>query len=540
MKTGWMGPVLPLLWTFLPMYAFEKLANFYYLNRDPTFYLLSGWRLEVFIIASLAGSIASGAYLKDMWRAFAAQAAALAAFFALVFVFCDPRLCYSSGPDGLEPLRFGLFLGAVALAGCALGEGAGGGGDLHPWKLAAGAEAGFFAVGYYPVVFTAAGARLLTPYHPWGAIAALFTLTLATSAAVAASASRKAALAVPFGGLLLLVAASVGVATEPLAAIASDFAGLLVAVGTGAVLGTALLNSAARRRKMARGIFLASILLVLLMTVVIIPDAVSGVVPAGEELEMGTPVYVGAYQNATQGHSLGAMVTISFAGNNPSAIPEGNFLSAGFGIHSAGCCVDGIDYSYRFDLYMFHGGGEEVAASGWEACDDNAACGGHSWKILLLSRETTAVGGGTNVTLMMAWHGGAIEWLYRTDGEPFVNFTSYVVPQPENHDFNTGVSGGISYSEQKAAYFFQFGVMSRAPIAQGGWTVTMYAPSLLTGGSWGTVEHAATLQGADSYWKVIWRWGEQYPNVSVSSPAPGTIVLQHSALSSTPSFVRLW
>lgn len=93
---------------------------------------------------------------------------------------------------------------------------------------------------------------------------------------------------------------------------------------------------------------------------------------------MGAPVYEGAYMDAAPWHALGAGVTVDFTSTNPSAIQDDNFLAAGLGIHATGCCVDGIDYSYRSDLYVFHNGSELLAASGWEACDNNAACVGHA------------------------------------------------------------------------------------------------------------------------------------------------------------------
>ena len=71
-------------------------------------------------------------------------------------------------------------------------------------------------------------------------------------------------------------------------------------------------------------------------------------------------------------------MTVSFAGTNASAIEADNFLSAGMGVHSPHSCVDGIDFSYRFDAYLFHDGSERLVPTAWEVCDWNMACGGHS------------------------------------------------------------------------------------------------------------------------------------------------------------------
>ena len=537
MVARYLKVALPFAWTFLPMYLFERAANYYFLMGSQTFYLYSGWRLEVFIIAAVAGSFAAGRLLRDFRLTVATELASIAVFFCMVYALCDPRVCYSTAPDGLEPLRFFLFLGSAAAAAGALGVGSAAVAKRTGWERTAAAVAGFFAVGYYPVVFTFAGALLLSPFHPWGAAAALFVLSAATSLSAARFLRLRTAVLLPPAGLLALLAAVEGVGGAYLATLWPD----VLAFAAATLVGSSLPLWKAGARALHKApplLFAVAIVLVLSMTVVVIPDAVSGVAPAGAGIQFTTPVYAGAYQVAPQGHATGAMLNVSFAGTDPAVIQGGNFLAAGFGIHSAGCCVDGIDYSYRFDLYMFHGGNVEAVATGWEACDDNAACGGHSWKVLLFE-HAEGVPSAASTLLVVSWRGGSIDWSYTEAGGRPVNFTAYAVPSAENHDFNTGVSGSVSYSEQKAAYFFQFGAMSRYPIGHGGWSVTLGAPSLYWGGGWSGVAHAATLQGADSYWKVIWRWGESYPGVAVSSPAPGTVDIGYSG-QTTESFSPLW
>lgn len=537
MGSRYLRTVLPFAWTLLPIYLFERAADYYFLSGSLTFYLYSGWRLEVFIVAALAGSLAAGAFLRDLKLVLLTELASLAAFFSLVYAFCDPRVCFSTAPDGLEPIRFLMFLGSVAAAGGSLGTGLRKKGGLRAWEIACSAVAGFFAVGYYPVVFTFAGARLLAPYHPWGAAAVLLVLSSATSLSAARSLSPMRAFLLPLVGLFALLAASEGVGAAYISSLWPD----VVAFALATLIGSSFTFWRAQARALRRAaplLYVGALALVLSMTVVVIPDAVSGVAPVGSQVSFADPVYVGGYQVAPQGHASGAMLNVSFSGTEPAVIQEGNFLAAGLGIHSAGCCVDGIDYSYRFDLYLFHGGSMEAVATGWEACDDNAACGGHSWKVLLFE-DASPVANGSSVALVMRWQGGTIEWSYRLGSGPMVNFTSYTVPAPENHNFNTGVSGGVSYSEQKAAYFYQFGIMSLYPIGHGGWRVVMRCPSLLTNGSWSCVSHASTLQGVDSYWKVIWRWGESYADVSVTSPAAGTIDFGYSS-PGTASFSALW
>ncbi|MDE1853587.1 MAG: hypothetical protein KGI38_07560 [Thaumarchaeota archaeon] len=543
-------PFLAYSWTLIPMYGIERLANYYFLNRDPMFYLISGWRLEVFILTALLGSAAAGAFLKDVRQVIVTQVAALVTFLSAAYVLCDPRVCYSTAPDGLEALRFGLFLASVVVSGGVMGVGSRGV-AVGRLQAALGACAGFYAVAYYPTVFTFAGARLLPPFDPWATAAVLLLASLATSMGARSKFGRAASFAIPVASYLLLLALSSGIALGYLGSLTGTVSLTVAATLAGAGVGVGLVAARSRLASTGRSLTTAlsatAIILVLVMTLVVIPDAVSGVVPGDSGQSAGTfsmvtPVYAGAYENSSQGHAYAAGVTISFRGTDPASIQADNFVSAGIGIHSAGCCVDGIDYAYRFDEYLFHSGNVSLAATGWEACDDNAACGGHSWKILLVSRSISlgAIDINRNITLEMKWSAGRILWVYSQDGTLYRTMTIYQVPQPENHDFNTGVSSGVSQSSQKAAYFYQFGVMSRYPVGHAGWKVEFVCPYLIFNGIQACAGHAATLRGEDSYWKVIWRWGEDYPNVSVSPVGSQGAVFEYSAAAPTPGFQKLW
>lgn len=544
--------VLPYLWTLVPMYGLERLADYYFLGKDPAaFYSISGLRLEAFIVCALLGSMAAGAFLADFRLAAATQMAAIGSMLAGVFLLCDPRVCYSAGPDGLEPIRLGFFLGSVALAAAAMGAAKRRPKAPSKRELALVVTAGFVAIAWYPVIFAFAGTRLLSPFDPWATFVLLLILAFSTSASAVGRLGWRASSAVPFLSLLLAFAASAGVAWEYLGTLGYGPGLMLAAAAIGGPLGASAASPGRRAVNLARPLvpafFALSIILLLTMTLVVIPDAVSGLVPGTAAstqgtYSMGTPAYSGAYMDAPQGHADGAGVTLSFAGTSATAIQSDNFLAGGIGIHSAGCCVDGIDYAYRFDLYLFHGGNESILASGWEACDDNAACGGHSWKVLLVSedRQLGRADVSENITLRIRWDGGDLEWSYSEGGGAFANFTRYQVPAPENHDFNTGVSGGVSLSSEKAAYFYQFGVMSRYPIGHGGWRVAFDCPSTLANGKWTCVAHAGTLLGEDSYWKVIWRWGEDYPDVSASSVERANVFFGFSSTNATEGFRALW
>jgi len=556
---SWKGRIrypLPALWTFLSIYGVERLADYYYLaDNSGAFFTVSGWRLPLFILIAVAGSVAAGALQRDFWRAAASECVGLVAAFVSVYVLCDPRVCYSAGMDGLEPLRMGFFLASVAVAGSALGVSLTNVPLTRRSRFATTLFA-FAAVGYYPVIFTFAGTKLLFPFYPWSV--ALLLAVAAGSVSVTASLDigPKWGLLLPIAALLILLLLSVGIAAAFLHAIAADVSLMVLFAVASAAAGAAAVRFkrtvAISHKSWPSRTYALGLVLVLSMMIFVIPDAVNGVVPAhnpNSPFEIGIPVYVGAFMDAPAGHATGASVKVSFAGTNVSSIQPDNFLAAGIGIHAAGCCVDGIDYSYRFDLYLFHNGDEALVASAWQVCDDNAACGGHSWKVLMFEKSQPLLSPelGAEVYLRMEWVRGqsgasvlwAYAWSYSIPGGTFVNFTEFAVPKAENPDFNTGFLPGVPLGpRQTGNYFFQLGIMSGYPIGHGGWSVKLSCPSILTT-AWACVTHAKTLTGNQSYWKVFWRWGEDYPNVSESTEGAQSIGFRF-AQTSARSFDQLW
>jgi len=544
---------LPAAWTFIPIFAVEKLADYFFLiDNTSAFYTMSGWRLELFIIFTLAGSVAAGALLQDVWKAAAAEVVALIAALVSFFSLCDPRVCFSSGPESLEPLRMGFFLGSVAFSGVAIGVALRRRQPSKSTQLLTG-FLGFAALCYYPVIFTFAGTRLLPSLFPWDIAAVLVIVAYPVSVAASLTFGLRTGLLLPLASLVTLFVLSAGIALPNVESLASTLelmtASAVAAAGAGAISVARKRKGAMAHRSEISSLFVVGLVVVLSMMLLVVPDAVNGVVPAnpGQQptFNVGVPVYTGAYMDGPPGHALGAEVTVNFAKTDPASIQGDNFLSAGMGIHSAGCCVDGIDYSYRFDVYLFHGGGETLSATAWEVCDDNAACGGHSWMVLMFLKSSLIKQGTTNenLTLRMEWvhvpGGPEVEWAYSEGGGAFTNYTSFLAPKAENPNFNTGVlPGGTIGPQQKASYFFQIGIMSRYPIGNGGWTVEISCPALLVTG-WICVDHAKTLTGDQSFWKIFWRWGENYPDVSVVGWGSQNIVFNYSA-GSTPSFQSLW
>jgi len=539
-------------WTFAPIYAAEKLADFFFISDNTSsFYFMSGWRLILFIVFALTGSVGSGLLIKRAWRAAATQWLAITCCMALFFYLCDSRVCFSAGPDGLEPLRLGLFLGSVSFSGATLGVAARHS-QTSPSASLLGGFFGMVAVGFYPVVYLFAGAKLLPPFDPWISAVLLAVATFPVAVATAVTYGSRSGVLLPVVSMGVLFLILFGIAVTYLQDILADFGILALVVAITAAAGTALAKErrtlvAAHRHEFST-LLGVGIMLVLAMMLLTTPDAVNGIVPNSgtpATLGQGTPVYSGAFMEGPAGHAQGAGITVSFSGTNVSSIQPDNYLSAGIGVHAAGCCVDGIDYSYRYDLILFHSGNESMVAAAWEVCDDNAACGGHPWKVLMYTYLLNLGGGslGENVTLRVSWyqgtHGAGVLWSYSVPGQMNHNFTRFAPPVAENRDFNTGVLvGGTLNSVQKASYFFQFGVMSRYPIGHGGWRVLLTCPSL-ENVTWSCVKHAMTLNGSQSYWKILWRWGEDYQGTSVTSARPEEIQFGYST-ESTPSFQQLW
>lgn len=539
---------------FLPSYAVERITEYYFLTHSALFGLWSGLRMELFVGLVLAASVTSGYAVKRFGRA--AVGAVIGVFSLLVafYLVCDPRVCYSTGIDGLEPLRLGAELASVAVASTYLGT------QLRPrfrltrWENATVLFASFVAIGYYPVIFTFAGTRLLVPFDPWAALLLLSVLSLAVTVTSAERLGLWPGLVVPLIAAAVVLFLSGTIALAYFSLVAWSAVTMAGAIAIGVALGALLVE---KRRGRAAGrpfpsgrLFALVTLFLLAMTVVVIPDAVVGLVPAPgasntAPLVMGVPVYAGAYMDAGLGSTEGVSVTLSFAGTNVSAIQEGNFLAGGLGAHSPGYFVDGIDYGYRLDVYLFHGGNETIAASAWEVCDHNAACGGHSWKVLMFEHQLPFRASNVSepIHLAMEWRNRTLYWSYSLGDAPLQNLSWFSPPAGEKPYFNTGVlPGDVLSRTQSGSYFFQVGIFSSYPLGGGGWSATFACPATLQGSAWVCIAHAKTLQGGQSFWKALWRWGEDYPNIVASSPfeQPATVTFSYSAQTTMDNFVALW
>ena len=95
--------------------------------------------------------------------------------------------------------------------------------------------------------------------------------------------------------------------------------------------------------------------------------------------------------------------------------------------------------------------------------------------------------------------------------------------------YATGKLADFFISDNQSSFYFMSG---------GGWKVLLTCPSL-ENVTWSCVKHALTLDGSQSFWKILWRWGEDYQDMSVTSTRPGEIQFGFSN-ESTPSFRQLW
>jgi hypothetical protein len=54
------------------------------------------------------------------------------------------------------------------------------------------------------------------------------------------------------------------------------------------------------------------------------------------------------------------------------------------------------------------------------------------------------------------------------------------------------------------------------------------------------VGRAHTLEGSQSYWKVLWRWGEDSPSVEAVPNGDQVVVFSYSPSTTMKSFQSLW
>jgi hypothetical protein len=198
----------------------------------------------------------------------------------------------------------------------------------------------------------------------------------------------------------------------------------------------------------------------------------------------------------------GVSVKVDFTATDPSVIQVDSFLAAGLGVQSPNYCVDGLDYGYRIDAYLFHDGRELLVAKAWQTCDVNIACGAQPWRnqMLYATHEITAPT--MTLWLAMKWNARNVSWYYGRNKTEFESFAALRAPNLKNAYFNIGeLKGIVGNRPTGSAYFFQFGIASNYSIGHSGWRVTLDHPSYLFENTWTSVRYTESVQGGSSYWK---------------------------------------
>lgn len=532
----------------VPIYTFEKIAEYFYLiDNQQVFFIFSGYRWYFDMIWGVSSAFVLGLKFRTIGRAWVTYLLSMFVLVSLFFAVCDPRLCYSTGTDGFEWLRMGSFLAAVGFAAAYLGYLRRGGPNSNKVRLLAGGCV-FYALAYNHVIFTMAGVRM-TPFEPVGTLAFLgilsFVVTLSQGESRASL--RTTSTMVPQAVLLALGA---GMAWQYAAQTFAFVGPSLATVAFGTILGIALdrgglqfIGSLRRSRLPIIGL----VLFVLLTTVVILPDAVVGQVSTASNpgvsgsYSVAIPQYVGGFLPGpdVSPRSTAVGVNVSIPVSDLSSLEPGNVLAGGIGVHSADCCTDGIDYGFRFDLVLAANGSESLVGSAWRICDTNAACGGHSWKTLMyyFSSEYSRTKPGESVRLRLEWENRTVVWQAASGSDTQV-FGSFAALPHMNAAFNVGTWGSPGNPYFGGA-FFQFGVTTlRLP--SGSWAVTLTCPSIFYKGIWNCVDHAKSIQGGQSTWKVLWRWGETFPNVAAAVDTAGRSVTFHNSSSTMTSLLNFW
>jgi hypothetical protein len=531
-----------------PIYLLERVADRLYFAGNPAFYTVSGFRFDFFIAYCFLAAVLVGYFVDSLIVGFGSMVFAVAVLLLLFYGACDPHVCYFIGLDKLEPFRLGCFFVAETLLGTVSGRQIRVRTGLTTKAAIATGLAFSYVLGYYPTVYSFAGAQ-----HDSLGLSASVLLVVPISLAAALTVAGKTrrwglGALVPVAGLALVLGLTSGFGGQYIVYTLTILLAVILLSAVSGIIGSLIARSRSGTYLFSsprRYAFTVAILVLLIVTGTY-ANASGGLVVQGSSGEANDwlgnpPYYVGAFMLGDYFGVKGVAVNVDFGGTVPSVIQSDNYLAAGIGVQSPSCCVDGLDYGYRVDMYLFHGGKTILVANAWQTCDTNVACGARPWRNSMLRVNLEISGPLTPLWLAMEWNVRAVSWYYGEDLRSLQTFASFNPTGLENPAFNVGVLKGIlSNRPTSSAYFFQFGIASRYPIGHGGWRVRFSRPSYLLDGSWTSVPHAQSIQGAVSYWKVLWRWGESYDRVSVlAEPATPSVTFQF-ADSTLTSFQDLW
>ncbi len=570
----------------IPPLLFEKYTFHLYLIADPNFFTYSGSRLGVdavlFILSGMACSfiVGRGRRLSALIP-FVSSAILVFSFYA--YPLCGVKECYVSSPDGLAAVRDWLFFGSLGFLAStmvlrkkALDQDSFGKIGILDGKFLFAFVTSMllgFALSFFPLVHIFAGVSVAYPlnYLQWFVAGGPPALAGTVWAMERTNGSRKFGFLCGFSGILLSLALTLEVpclvCDRFVEVIASIISVALVFSLLGLVLGSKQKAGFDSRKKrfhqrerwssatLRLAVTVGSLIIVyFFLTESFEASVVSGF--AGNGIQNFSPVevghgvaYAGGYLPIPRVVSSIVGVNLSFPNTAFSSKYANDFIAAGIGVQSPNCCKDGLDLSYRIDAVEFGNGTQAVLARAWWACDLNIACGGYTWQQLLFAGSKNLPANTLSsqfIELRMNLTATGINWFYRIeDSRPatqsLVLFASFVPPRIQNHYFDAGLfyTGPSGNPPILYALFYQFGVFSGYPITNGFWHVIIECPYLVLNGSSACLPSANFISGEHSYWKLLYRFGQDYPGVGFKYLGNQTVEFYYAG-SSPADETKIW
>lgn len=225
--------------------------------------------------------------------------------------------------------------------------------------------------------------------------------------------------------------------------------------------------------------------------------------------------YAGVYHDEQYFPTKRVEVGIDLDRFDGSMISKGDFVLTGIGAQSPNCCKDGLDYGYRADI-LFTENARYFVARAWETCDQNIGCSAFPWISAMHESTVPLPGSDSSVMLAMEWDGRTVGWYYKSGGN-WSKYSSFVPPKIENPYFNLGViwvGNPFSNPGSSRAYFYQAGVSVSDKVQYG--QITFECPSYRDKQGAKHCPQLAAVNGGNSQWKVLWKWGAPNENARVA------------------------
>ena len=158
-----------------------------------------------------------------------------------------------------------------------------------------------------------------------------------------------------------------------------------------------------------------------------------------------------------------------------------------------------------------------VRAGAWETCDQNIGCSAFPWISTMHESTVPLPGSDSSLMLAMEWEGRTVNWSYKTGGN-WSKYSSFVPPKIENPYFNLGViwvGSPTANPDLQHAYFYQAGVSVSNKEVQYG-QITFECPSYYDKQGAKHCSQLTAVEGGNSHWKVLWKWGVPNDNARVA------------------------